>query len=333
MKIKRLSVHNLRIHVDKTLEFVENPTLILGPNGCGKTTLIEAIYIALRGKSFRGSDDAICRHGTDNYQIRVETDEHEYRVRYELKNGRRVKTFEVDGQKYARLPYRLKYPIVLFEPEDLRIVSGSPQRRRQFLDTLIQQYDGQYSRILSRYERALLQRNKLLKQPDVTRDDLFSWNVMLSEYGAKIIAERQAVAKYFDENITEAYRKIAKNEDEVSIYYSSDENTTSQQLLSQYEQKFEYDRVTGATSVGPHRHDLQIDFNGSAAAKVVSRGESRTIVLAVKSLEAKCIEMKTSTIPIILYDDVLSDLDKTRKSSLFNNFYNCFVILTSVDRK
>ena len=194
MRIIRLTVQNIRVHDTKTLDFVTNPTLITGANGSGKTSLIKAIYLALRGKSFRGSDLAVCRYGTDFYRIVLETDIFTYRVQYGMVGARKTRQFIIDDKKYARLPYKLKYPIVLFEPEDLRIINGSPQRRRQLVDTLIQQYDPHYSSQLSRYERALQQRNKLLKDPGVTRDALFPWNVLLSDYGAAIIAvDRKSV--------------------------------------------------------------------------------------------------------------------------------------------
>ena len=329
MRITRLTVQNIRAHDTKTLDFVTNPTLITGANGSGKTSLIEAIYIALRGKSFRGSDLAICHYGTDFYRIVLETDIFTYRVQYGMVGTRKARQFIIDDKKYARLPYKLKYPIVLFEPEDLRIINGSPQRRRQLVDTLIQQYDPHYGSQLSRYERALQQRNKLLKDSSVTRDVLFPWNVLLSDYGAAIIAKRQAVAAIFHERITALYRQIAHNDDSVSIAYSHNDTATSQQLLRQYEEKFDYDRVAGATSVGPHRHDIHIIFNRVPAAQAASRGECRTIVLAMKFIEAEYIEQQSGVPPIILLDDVFGELDEQRQRALLAEFKANQVVMTS----
>ena len=329
MRITRLTVQNIRVHDTKTLDFVTNPMLITGANGSGKTSLIEAIYIALRGKSFRGSDLAVCRYGTDFYRIVLETDTFTYRVQYGTVGTRKTRQFVIDDKKYARLPYKLKYPIVLFEPEDLRIINGSPQRRRQLVDTLIQQYDPHYSSQLSRYERALQQRNKLLKDPSVTRDALFPWNVLLSDYGAAIIAKRQAVAAIFHERITALYRQIAHNDDSVSITYSHNDAATSQQLLRQYEEKFDYDRVAGSTSVGPHRRDIHIIFNRVPAAQAASRGECRTIVLAMKFIEAEYIEQQSGMPPIILLDDVFGELDEQRQHALLAEFKTNQVVMTS----
>lgn len=193
MKITRLAVQHVRIHTLKTLDLEPGTTLISGPNGSGKTSLIEAIHIALRGTSFRGSDEAVCQHEQKSYTIDLVTDEQRYRVQYDRRHEKKRKRFIVDGTTYGRLPYGKKYPIVLFEPDTLRIITGSPQRRRDFLDTLIQQYDAHYSHELSRYHRALQQRNKLLKDPALSDATLFSWNLILSQYGASIIAKRQRV--------------------------------------------------------------------------------------------------------------------------------------------
>ena len=308
MKILRLAVQNVRVHSLKMLDLELGTTLISGPNGCGKTSLIEALYIALRGKSFRGSDESICSYGAQMYQIDVATDELQYRVTYQNQEGAKRKQFVVAGKKHGRLPYALKYPIVLFEPDTLRIVNGSPQRRRDFLDGLIQQYDQSYSHELSRYNRALLQRNKLLKDPLINDDELFSWNLILSDYGAKIISKRQAVLNDFNSKITAIYQSIAGTE---------------------YEEKITYDKAVGATSTGPHRHDIAIGFGDKPAAKVASRGEARTIILALKFLEAAYIEQQTGKRPLILLDDVFGELDQHRQKRLMSEFVDNQIVMTS----
>lgn len=329
MKVSRLAVQNVRVHSLKALEIESGTTLISGPNGCGKTSLIEALYLALRGKSFRGGDDAICSYNTNFYQIDVQTDEWNYRVSYRNDTKSKRKSFIVNNKKYGRLPYALKYPIVLFEPDDLRIISGSPVRRRRFIDTLIQQYDPQYSVELNRYNRALQQRNKMLKRPDVTRDSLFSWNILLSKYGALLIAKRMAVLQKFNKVITKVYRQIAQNKDTVAIYYSLPQTISTQKLLQQYEEKFDYDRAIGATSVGPHRHDIKFVFNGGMAADIASRGENRTIVLSLKFIEAEYIEQQSGKKPIILLDDVFGELDTNRQKALMKEFQSKQIIMTS----
>jgi len=209
------------------------------------------------------------------------------------------------------------------------MVNGSPQRRRDFLDGLIQQYDQSYSHELSRYNRALLQRNKLLKDPLINDDELFSWNLILSDYGAKIISKRQAVLDDFNSKITAIYQSIAGTSDTVSLQYSHESRVSAQKLLKEYEEKITYDKAVGATSTGPHRHDIAIGFGDKSAIKVASRGEARTIVLALKFLEAAYIEQQTGKRPLILLDDVFGELDRHRQKRLMSEFVDNQIVMTS----
>jgi len=328
MRLKSLTVQNFRVHRTCTIDFKDSVTLIVGQNGSGKTSLLEAIYVNLRGKSFKGTDDTIRRDGDEWYRIDLDTDEGSRIFKHQVHGMKKM--YEIDSRIYRRLTDRVKYPIVLFEPDDLRVISGSPSRRRNYLDTFIAQYDPQYSASLRRYERALLQRNKLLKRAQLNRDELFAWNVALSRYGADIVAARQELAQYIDSRITEVYQTIAPTQDIITVHYSHQTPVSPQHLLSELEQSYERDRMVGSTSVGPHRHDLIFTFNGNPASVVGSRGEIRTITLALKFIEAARIIEKTDQHPIILLDDVFSELDHTRQQRLLSEFQDHQVIMTSV---
>ena len=329
MRLTRLTVQNFRVHQKRTVVFEDAVTLIVGPNGSGKTSLLEAIYIALRGKSFKGTDDTIRRSGDEWYRIDLEADDHKRIIKHQQQGAK--KTFEIDNTLHRRLTDRVKYPVVLFEPDDLRIISGSPTRRRDYMDTFISQYDPHYSTTLHRYERALMQRNKLLKRPQLNPDELFAWDVALSRYGAALVAARQELAEYINARIADVYRTIAPTNDEVTVRYSHQSPLTAQHLLTELERAYDKDRALGATSVGPHRHDLLFSFNNGDADEVGSRGELRTITLALKFIEAARIIEATDLHPIILLDDVFSELDHTRQQRLLSEFHDHQVIMTSVE--
>lgn len=208
----------------------------------------------------------------------------------------------------------------MFEPDDLRLLHGSPTRRRQFIDRLISQLDPLYGPALRKYERALKQRNNLLKKAHTTHDELFVWNIALSEYGAYIIEQRIRFIEEINSHLNDAYNDIAQSKDTVTVHYSHTAiGSVKQKLLAELHSHSERDRLLGYTSSGPHRHDVIFRYNDTPALSVASRGEVRSIVLALKFLEVDIIEKITGIKPIVLLDDVFSELDEKRQSALILN--------------
>jgi DNA replication and repair protein RecF len=330
MNITKVTAQHVRVHKKYSLDVSPNVTLITGANGSGKTSLIEALYIALRGTSFKGSDSDVLERDAAWYRIDIHFDDGTSRtVKFDPSRPSGKKQFVVDGKTNYRLLDRYKYPIVLFEPDDLRLLSGSPTRRRQFIDRFISQLDLQYGVALRRYERALKQRNALLKQGAVS-DSLFAWDVSLSEYGAYIVEQRIKFTSELNERLNEVYESISHTDDVVSIDYSyASHGDTRQKLLGELHLAAERDTLLGYTSVGPHRHDLLFSFNRSPALTVASRGEVRTVILALKFLEVDIIETITNKPPVILLDDVFSELDKERQSYLIDLTKRNQIIITS----
>jgi len=330
--ITRVRVQHVRTHSDYSVAVSPTTTLITGANGSGKTSLIEAIHIALQGSSFKGSDTEVLQADSDWYRIDVLLDDNSERtVKFEPSRQNGKKQFIFDGKTHYRLTHQYKYPVVLFEPEDLRLLNGSPTRRRQFIDKFISQLDPEYAVAIRRYERALKQRNTLLKRPYVSADDLFAWNVSLSEYGAYIIAKRIHFVDQLNERLNDTYKAISQGDDAVRMHYSYHGSPNlKQKLLSELHAHTEKDAILGFTSTGPHRHDVLFDFNESPALTVASRGEVRTIILALKFLEVDIIESLTGKKPIILLDDVFSELDNDRQATVVKQFASHQTIVASV---
>ena len=329
--VSRVRVQNIRTHADYTLAVSPGVTVVTGPNGSGKTSLVEALYIALQGSSFKGSDGDVLRQEAPWYRIDIHFDgDGERTVKFDPSRSTGRKQFVVDGKTQYRLSPRSKIPVVLFEPDDLRLLNGSPTRRRQFIDRFISQLDPRYGLSLRRYDRALKQRNTLLKRPQVTDDDLFAWNVSLSEYGAYIIEQRIAFIDRLNTHLADAYNLIAYTGDVVTMRYSyGGDGSLQQKLLAELHAHGERDRILGFTSVGPHRHDVLFDFNHSPALSVASRGEVRSVVLALKFLEVEIIEEITGQSPVILLDDVFSELDATRQNLLISQLVKNQMIITT----
>lgn len=332
MILKTLRVQNFRTHSDFILEIGEKSTLISGANGSGKTSLLEAIYFALQGTSFRSSDKEILRNDGSSW-FRIDLKDSKDSLRTIIFNDavqKSKKQFLVDGNKKARLSANLRIPVVLFEPDDLQLLSGSPTRRRNFLDYFLSQIFPSFQLALTRYNKALKQRNNLLKRDNVSKDDLFPWNLMLAEYGAEIISKRQDFLELLNSKIEEVYFEISGVKDEIKIDYLG-EKVSKNEILAILSENIERDKILGYTNFGPHKHDIQFIFNKKPAQNVASRGENRSLVLALKFIETDILADLTSKRPIVLLDDVFSELDDDRQKLLTKHFSKYQTIITSTN--
>jgi DNA replication and repair protein RecF len=330
MRIKSLAVENIRSHKSFSKQLANTVTVITGPNGSGKTSLIEAIMVALDGRSFKAGDSELLRREAEWWKINVTLDDQVRIVKFQPESPKK-KQFVIDEKTTARLPVAEKYPIVLFEPDDLRLLHGSPSRRRQFIDRFAAQLIPAYSKVLHRYDRALLQRNKLLKNGG-SSESLFAWNISLAKYGAQIIDTRVRLIERLNIGLGPTYDTIAQTNDIVTLHYSHTViDHTEQKLLAELEARIDRDRLLGYTGIGPHRHDVLFHFNDAPAIGSASRGEVRTIILALKFLEVDIIQEVTDRPPIVLLDDVLSELDDSRQSHLATKFRNHQIIMTSTN--
>lgn len=330
MIIKNLKITNFRSHEFFELDCWKETTMISGENGGGKTSILEAIYEALRGKSFRATDKEILKHGTDFYRVELlYTNGEKVTAIYE-KDGK--KTFLVGDKKTARLPRKYKYPVVLFEPSDLNLIDSSPSHKREYFDRSFSQLSETYSSALSKYNKALKQRNELLKEEYVSSDEVFSWNVMLARLGVEIWKCRENQVERINKRLTEVYRSIAENKDEAKLVLKRDTEVMSESgYLKELEKNFERDKILTHTSFGVHRDNYEFLFNGRMAEGSASRGEVRSIVVALKFIEADIILEITGKAPVVLLDDVFSELDETRQKALVYNFKKNQVIITSVN--
>lgn len=326
MVIRSVKMMNFRSHESFMLKCDSQTTKIVGENGCGKTSILEAIYETMQGKSFRAVDREILKRGGEFY-----------RVELEYEDGRKVvvvydgvkKEFLVEDKKTRRLPKKAKYPIVLFEPDDLNLVGSSPTSRRGYFDRFFGQLSESYSEALNRYNKALKQRNELLKREVVNKGDLFSWDVLLTKYGAELRDNREKFVEKIVEKFTEVYRSIAENSDKVGLEYITEVNSESD-FLRRLEDNFERDRILGHTGFGVHRDNYEFVFNGCKADGSASRGEVRSMVIALKFIEAEMIVGRLGKAPVVLLDDVFSELDETRQRCLVKNFQKNQIFLTSV---
>lgn len=329
MIIKKIRLENFRSHKEFTLDFNKKTTMIVGENGCGKTSILEAVFEVLQGKSFKATDREILKRGEDFYRVELELFNGDIMTVF-YDGGTNKKVFQVKDKKIGRLSRDNKYPIVLFEPDDLNLVGSSPTHKREYFDRFFGQLLEKYNNSLLKYNKALKQRNELLKEEFLREDLLFSWNVMLAKYGVEVAKIRNEIIDKINKKITEVYQLIAENQDEIKIVFKTQVEYNEQSFLDELEKNFQKDHYLGYTSFGIHRDDYEFVFNNSMADKTASRGEIRSIVLALKFIEAEKLTEKLGKKPIILLDDVFSELDEKRQKCLTRNFKDNQVVITSV---
>jgi DNA replication and repair protein RecF len=319
MAISSVSLKNFRNYVDSEFSFSPTVTIITGPNGSGKTNILEAVYVLARGSSFRGSYDDMLQFDAPWWRLDAYFGDTKRSITYDPKSITK-KQIIINDVKKQRMPINQKLPVVLFEPDDLRLLSGSPMRRRSYIDAYVAQFEPSYVSVVNRYERALKQRNNILKQTH-TSDELFVWDMTLSELGATILSKRHEYTEFINRDISGVYSSISNQDDVVELRCqtpgSSQHTGRFQQwLLAQLDASHERDRHLGFTGVGPHRDDVQFLLNSHDAATSASRGETRSIVLALKLLEVQQLHKRSDTPPLFLLDDVFSELDQKRRAKL-----------------
>lgn len=318
MVLQKLRLENFRSYTQREFSFSPEVTVITGKNGIGKTNILEAIYVLLQGKSFRDSDDQLLRYETDWWKVNGVFDEYTRELRYQP--GQTVsKQLLVDETSKGRFTYRQQIPVVLFEPEHLALLHGSPSLRRSYLDTLLIALVPTYRSTLAKYERALLQRNNLLKKGGSLvqlRDTVFVWDIALSEYGAELQDARRELISTLTTELSGLYSELAGVKQTLEAVYEPAGANGSHGLAQALAKSLERDVMRGFTSAGPHRDDIRFVLNGKDAKTTASRGEIRTVVLALKYAEVTQLRKQTGLEPLFLLDDVFSELDTTRQNAL-----------------
>jgi DNA replication and repair protein RecF len=335
--ISDLRLQQFRSYADASYEFGTGVNIIVGPNGSGKTNLLEAILVVARGGSYRVNDADLLEFGATWFRLDAHLQPADsVRTVKLVTEPRQTKTYELADRVYHRLTAQHILPIVLFEPNHLQLLHGSPQLRRDYLDDILEQTDINFSSYRRNYRRILSQRNALLKRPQPpSAQELFPWNLRLSELGATITRMRAALCVQLAEQLSDMYGNISQATTAVTIAYHPkfSLDTYESQLLSKLESHIYEDAQRGFTAYGPHREDFTVSFNDRPADEFASRGETRTAILALKIIELQLLERLRNQTPLLLLDDVFSELDGARRRALtsFLQTYQTFLTTTDAD--
>lgn len=327
--------------------------IICGENAQGKTNLIEAVWLCSGCRSFRGTrdKDMICFDGeTARVSVNFQNSVRMENIEFILKKGAvKDKTITLNGIKNDRLSKLFEeFKCVVFTPEDLNITKGSPDNRRNFLDIAISQIKPSYISALKKYNSVLQQRNSLLKSmsfdPTADTQILDVWNEQLAEAGAYISVLRFSYCKTLNRQANELYTSITNSKENLQIYYQStvydnlEEETDikgklAKQYLQRLEETAENDKKLGYTGVGIHRDDMHAFVNGVSLRDYGSQGQSRSAALSLKLAHAKILKAERGEYPVMLLDDVLSELDASRQKFILNNIDDMQVIITCCDSR
>lgn len=332
MIIKSLELDHFRNYDSLSMTFDSGTNILYGDNAQGKTNILEAIYLSATTKSHKGSKDKdIVNFAAEEAHIRtyIEKDGLENRVDMHLRKNK-SKGIAINGQKIKKAADLLGLlNVVFFSPEDLSIIKNGPAERRRFVDMELCQLDSFYLYNLNNYNKIVNQRNKLLKElyynPGL-KDTLSIWDSQLLAYGSKIIERRIAFVEQLNDIIYEIHRKLSGNKEELRICYEPDVT------LEEYEQRLqsgqERDIRLKQTSTGPHRDDFSFLAGNIDIRKFGSQGQQRTAALSLKLSEIELVKKITKDTPVLLLDDVLSELDSNRQNYLLNSIGDIQTIIT-----
>ena len=324
-----LRLQNFRCHQDYQVELPSELTIITGPNGSGKTSLIEAMYLAYQGKSWRSNFDQIRRQTSHQLSDwwRVDLTDQTKETTRTIKYQSGQKSFAISDRTYCRLPLAMKVPVILFEPGDMQLLYGSPTRRRQFIDRFIAQLEPVHQRELNKFNRVLKQRNILLKQDDYSVEELMIWDIQFSDLSSTISQRRRQYLQVISEMLSVEYQQIAGSNQMVQLRFSPGAPTTSQAIMH---------RLTGShdrlTTIGAQKDDYKFIFGGSEAKSVASRGENRTIIFALLSIITKLARQQYGNQVVVLLDDIDSELDYSHRINLYDlPSFQSHTIATTLD--
>lgn len=337
MYLKAIHLRNFRSYQDDLFEFTPGVNLICGPNAIGKTTILEAIYFLICGRSFRTSQCSdLIRNGADYFSIEAVFIKHGIEQKIKVFSDgkqRKVSYNNTEGLSLSSL-FGVLYGVTL-TPDDVELVKGAPVIRRQFLDIQIAQTDPLYLHHLTRYQRAMRQRNYLLKSRNLASIEV--WELEMARAAGYIETKRHDTLKLLENHTQRVYSEMSL---EVSTIHFTSKNMITgdraqieEKLLHQYERNRRREMELGNTLVGPHKDDILFSLGDNEMRYFASEGQQRTCVASLKLAEWHCLKEMSQVEPLMLFDDLGMSLDQSRKSKVMNYLNGLGqVILTATDK-
>jgi DNA replication and repair protein RecF len=334
MNIKYLTLQNYRNYKDLYIELSNNVNVFIGDNAQGKTNILESIYYCGFAKSHRTSKDRELISWNENQayiKLYVSKDRLDKKVEIKiLKEGK--KAININSIKINKISELVGvFNVVMFSPEDLRLIKDSPIYRRRFLDMELCQLNNKYYYNLVQYNKVLTERNSILKLRNIDASMLDIYDEQLATFGEYIVKQRIGYINKLNEKGKTIHKEITSEKEDIEFKYMSqvkNMDIIKDEILTLLKRNRQRDIDKHLTSVGPHRDDLSIDINGVDTRSFGSQGQQRTSILTIKFSSLKIIKEETGEYPVLLLDDVLSELDFKRKKYVLNSISNVQTIIT-----
>ncbi|MDD7739039.1 MAG: DNA replication/repair protein RecF [Fusicatenibacter sp.] len=332
MYIKSLELKNYRNYEQLCINIDSGINIFYGDNAQGKTNILEALYLCSTTKSHRGSKDReVIQFEREESHIRMTVYKQgvTHRIDMHLKKNR-PKGIAIDGipiRKASELFGIVN--IVFFSPEDLNIIKNGPSERRRFLDGEICQLSRMYMMELANYNKVVAQRNKLLKEISFSgkmADTLDIWDIQMERYGKSIISRREEFIRQLNQILRGIHQNLTGGKEEIELIYEP--NVREEDFASELSKGRERDLRFGQSGVGPHRDDFCVKVNGIDIRKFGSQGQQRTAALSCKLAEIQLVQEEIHDTPVLLLDDVLSELDSSRQNYLLQSIHNIQTLIT-----
>lgn len=335
MYIKNINLINYRNYENLQLSLSKNINIFKGDNAQGKTNILESIYYCAFAKSHRTSrDKEIIKWNNENAYISILVGKNRIDKKIDiniLRNGK--KAIKVNSIKIGKIDELFgSFNVVMFSPEDLKIVKESPSLRRRLLDMEISQINKTYYFNLVQYNKILNERNTLLKNRNLDDEIIEIYNLQLVKYGDYIIKERLEYIDKINNYGNEIHKEITSGTEDINVKYVSTIGSLDNiktNFITKLRNNFNRDKERGLTLIGPHRDDFNIFINEIDVKTFGSQGQQRTSILTIKFSSLKIIKETTGEYPVLLLDDVLSELDNNRKKYILNNIKDIQTIITS----
>ncbi len=328
-------IKNFRNYNQEEINLEKNINIFYGKNAQGKTNIIEAIFLCSLGKSFRAKkDNEMIKLNEKNaiVEIEYEKSDRDGKIKIEIGNKKNIYLNGIKIKKLSELLGNLN--IVIFTPDDINILKGGPQNRRRFLDIMISQLRPNYMHILNLYLKTIEQRNKYLRQIKEEHKDenlLEIWDEKLAEYAVKIYEYRKEFIEKIIKKINIIHKNITNGEEQIELEYIT-ECDNKEKYLQLLKERRKLDIIKGFTTKGIHRDDFVIYINKKEIKIFGSQGQNRTAMLSLKLAELQVIYDEIGEYPILLLDDFMSELDRTRRKNFLENIEGTQVIITGTEK-